>query len=142
MTVTHEQGSNGRNRNSFLAGVPFTVAVISIPQRFQSVNAVSPLGAGVRFLPFTLSAPLGSGLSSVLITKWKVHPVVVVLCGGVIQTIGATFMGTLPVSKAIIAANYGYEVVLGFGLGLNIAGLMVLTPFVVEKRDLGLLSQR
>lgn len=123
--------------NTIFSGVPSTVAVIEIPQRFQAVNALSPLQAGLRFLPFALSSPVGAGISSVFVSKLKVPPVVIVILGSILQTIGAALMSTLPASQIIIAENYGYQIILGFRLSLNIAGLMVLTPFVVEKRDLG-----
>ena len=124
-------------RITVLSGVPFTVAVIEIPQRFQAVNANSPLQAGIRFLPFALSSPFGSGISSILISRYKVRPVIIVVAGAIFQTVGTVLMGTLPVSQGIFAGVYGYEILVGFGLGLNIAGLMVLTPFIVEKRDQG-----
>ncbi|KAL8650010.1 MAG: hypothetical protein Q9210_004073, partial [Variospora velana] len=71
-----------------LSGVPFTVAVIKIPQRFQAVNAQSPLAAGIRFLPFALSSPLGSGIASILVAKAKLPPAIIVIFGAILQTIG------------------------------------------------------
>lgn len=124
-------------RITVLSGAPFTVAVVELPQRFQAINAVSPLDAGIRFLPFALSSPFGSGIASVLVSKVKILPAFIVVFGAVLQTVGASLMSTLPVSQELMAANYGYQIVIGFGLGMNIAGLMVLTPYVVEKRDLG-----
>ena len=124
-------------RSSALSDVPFTVAVIEIPQRFQAVNATSPLLAGVRLLPLSLSAPFGSVLSSVFIMKAKAPPAIIVLLGAILQTIGSAMLSTLPVHHEIISATYGFETVLGIGLGLNIAALMILPPYVVQKRDQG-----
>ena len=52
--------------NTVFMGAPFTVAVISLPEHFQTVNGVSPLTAGIHILPFALSAPVGSTISSML----------------------------------------------------------------------------
>ena len=122
---------------SILSGAPFTVAVIGIPQRFQAVNATSPLQAGVRFLPFALSSPFGSGISGILVSKINVPPVIITILGAILQIGGTTLLSILPASQKIQPAIYGYQVIMGLGLGLNIAGLTVLTPFVVQKRDLG-----
>lgn len=50
------------------------------------------------------------------------------LSGGVLQTIGAALLSSLPLSQEIVAAVYGYDILLGLGLGLNIGGLTVLDP--------------
>ena len=61
-----------------------------------------------------------------------------VILGGIFQVVGLTLLSTLPLHRKAIPATYGYEVILGIGLGLNIAALMVLPPYVVEKRDQGI----
>lgn len=33
---------------SLLSGIPYNIIVIDIPQRLQTVNGISPLGAGIR----------------------------------------------------------------------------------------------
>lgn len=94
--------------------------------------------AGVRLLPFSLSAPVGSALSTALVAKFKMPPVIVVLLGAIFQIVGVVLLSTLPVHREIAAATYGYEVILGIGLGLNIVALLVLPPYVVEKHDQGM----
>lgn len=65
-------------------------------------------------------------------------PAIVVLVGAIFQIVGIVLLSTLPVHRETIAATYGYEVIVGIGLGLNIAALMILPPYVVEKRDQGM----
>lgn len=122
--------------NSFLLGAPFTVAVFQIPQRSQIVNGASPLGAGIRLLPFAFASPVGSIVSAMIAGKLKVPPIYLVLIASTLQVIGFTLLSTLPTSGGFLShAQYGYEVIAGFGVGVNISTLMLMTPFSVEKRD-------
>lgn len=126
------------DRNSFLLGAPFTVAVFQIPQRSQIVNGASPLGAGIRLLPFAFASPVGSIVSAMIAGKLKVPPIYLVLIASTLQVIGFTLLSTLPTSGGFLShAQYGYEVIAGFGVGVNISTLMLMTPFSVEKRDQG-----
>ena len=119
----------------FLTGAPFTVAVIQIPLKFQAVYGLSPLGAGVRLLPFAISSPIGSGLAAGLAGKAKIPPIYLMLGGSAIQIVGFTLLSVSPTSQGIDKAQYGYEVIAGFAVGINLACLILMTPFVVEKRD-------
>lgn len=123
-------------RSILLAGAPYTIAVIQIPLRFQTVYGISALGAGLRFLPFAVSTPIGSGASATIAGRAKISPVYLFVLGVAIQIIGFALLstsstGTLPLSKA----QYGYQAISGFGVGMNIGLLIVMTPFAVEKRD-------
>lgn len=70
--------------------------------------------------------------------KLKVPPIYLVLIASTLQVIGFTLLSTLPTSgDFILHAQYGYEVIAGFGVGVNISTLMLMTPFSVEKRDQG-----
>ncbi|KAA8564176.1 hypothetical protein EYC84_011123 [Monilinia fructicola] len=55
-------------------------------------------------------------------------------------------LSTLSISEATSAAQYGYQVIAGFGVGINISTLILITPYSVnEARDkavaLGCVSQ-
>ncbi|KAL9035080.1 MAG: hypothetical protein Q9214_006754 [Letrouitia sp. 1 TL-2023] len=122
---------------AFFLGAPFFVAVFQIPQRSQIVNGVAPLMAGVRLLPFSIASPIGSIVSSEIAGKIKIPPIYLVIGASSLQVIGFALLSTLPVSTATSKAQYGYEVIAGFGCGVNISTLMLMTPFSVEKRDQG-----
>ncbi len=124
--------------NAFFLGAPFNVAIFSIPQRFQIVNGTSPLGAGIRLLPFTCATPIGSIISSMIAGKAKVPPIYLVIAASCLQVVGFSLLSTLPVVKHISTAQYGYEVIAGFGVGINISTLVLMTPFSVQKRDQGM----
>jgi hypothetical protein len=118
-----------------LTGGPFTVCVIQIPQRFQAVNGMSPLGAGIRLLPFAIASPVGSALAPLLCKKAKIAPIYLSLVGSALQIVGVTLMSTLPSSASITQAQYGYQFIAGFGVGISLSCLIVLAPFTVEERD-------
>lgn len=93
--------------------------------------------AGVRLLPFSVASPIGSIVSSIVAGKSKIPPIYFVIGASSLQVIGFVLLSTLPVSSETSAAQYGYEVIAGFGCGVNISTLMLLTPYSIEKRDQG-----
>lgn len=86
-------------------------------------------------MPFTFAAPLGSAIASILAKKGPA--VYVVILSGVLQTIGFALLASVPVSTSVPARVYGFQVIAGFGCGINISTLLLLVPFVVEYRDKG-----
>lgn len=113
------------------------MVIIDLPQRFQAVSSVSPLGAGIRLIPYSFATPLGSLLANVVASKRKVQPIFLLLFGASLQLIGLALMTTLSNSGGIPAAQYGYEILTGFGVGTMFGILLLLTPFAVDRRDLG-----
>ena len=126
------------SRSMFLTGMPFTVAVIQIPLRFQSVNALSPLQAGIQFLPYAVLNPFGSIIAPYLAKRFRVPTLYMMLIGAIFQLVGSLLLSTSAKSEGKIPlATYFYEGLAGFGTGINLACLVVMTPFNVEKRDKG-----
>ncbi|KAF1958519.1 MFS multidrug transporter-like protein [Byssothecium circinans] len=118
-----------------LTGGPFTVCVIQIPQRFQAVNGLSPLDAGIRLLAFAIASPFGSALAPLICKKAKVPPIYLCFVGSALQIVGVTLLSTLSNTSSISHAQYGYQIIAGVGVGINLACLVVLAPFTVEERD-------
>ena len=119
----------------FLCGGPFTVAVIELPLRFQAVNGLSALGAGIRLLPFAIASPIGSVIAAGVAVKTKIPPIYLSLGGAAILVVGFALLSTSPATTTIQNAQYGYQTIAGFGVGVSLAALIVMTPFAVEKRD-------
>ena len=119
----------------FLTGAPFTVAVIQIPLKFQAVYGLSSLGAGIRLLPFAIASPIGSGVAAGLASRAKLPPVYIMLGGSAIQIVGFTLLSVSPTTGGVNRAEYAYEAIAGFSVGVNLACLILMTPFSVEKRD-------
>ncbi|TGO51456.1 hypothetical protein BCON_0161g00290 [Botryotinia convoluta] len=121
---------------SFLIGAPFTCATIQIPQRFQTVNGLSPYEAGVRLLAFIVMAPVGAVIGAGLVTKFKIKPTYALLCGTVFQLIGAICFVTLPYSTEIKTSQYGFQVIFGVGSGISNAIATTSVPSIVQRKDI------
>lgn len=124
----------------FLTGAPLTVALIQIPTRAQAVYGTSALDAGIRLLPFALLVPIGSILGAAITGKAKIPPIYISIGGSAIQIVGFALLSISPTRTSESKAQYGYQVIAGFSVGINLACLTVMAPFAVEKRDKGLTS--
>ncbi|KAL4735695.1 major facilitator superfamily domain-containing protein [Aspergillus similis] len=102
------------------------------PWRFIHNRAFSPQAA-VRFIPFTLAAPLGSTLSPAIAKLVKLPLLYLVFFASAIQVVSYALLGTLSESPSISTSQYGYQILAGFGCGINITLLVLMTPF--RKRE-------
>lgn len=105
-----------------------------IPQRYQLVYGTSGLDAGVRLIPFTVTIALGTIFASTIAGKLKVPPIYLLLVGSCLQVLGFALLGTLPLTLEIPRQMYGFEIIAGWGCGMNFTLLFVMIPFVNEKR--------
>jgi hypothetical protein len=60
-----------------------------------------------------------------------------VLLASAVQVLSYPLLGTLSEFLSISASQYVYQIIAGFGCGINITLLVVMTPLTVEKRDNG-----
>lgn len=116
-------------------GGPFVISVYQLPQRFQVVNGLTGLEAGVRLIPFTLSSPVGTGVAASVAGRLKISPIYIILAGALLQVVGFALLRTLPITTELLPRTYGFEIIAGFGCGMNLALLFVVIPGVVEARD-------
>jgi MFS family permease len=123
--------------NTFFSGAVLMICLVQIPQRFIIVNGLSPLKAAVRLLAFGAFVPGGSTIAAALMSKPKVPPAVIILLGAVSQLIGAVFLSRIPTHSELYEAQYGFQFLLGIGVGFVAAGLILLVPYAMERRDLG-----
>ncbi|KAF7858860.1 hypothetical protein EAF04_008902 [Stromatinia cepivora] len=113
--------------------IPMTVLAVILPQRFQAVNADSPLVAGIHLLAFSLSVPVSSFFANVFAVLMKEQPAIVfVAAGSALEVIGVGLMTTITVSRKIPHALYAYEVLAGFGAGSVFSILMLATPKCID----------
>lgn len=101
------------------------------------MNGLSGLDAGIRLIPFTLASPLGTGFAAKVSGQFKIPPIWIILTGAILQVIGFALLGTLPITTELLPRTYGFEIISGFGCGMNLALLFVIVPQVAEKRDRG-----
>lgn len=120
--------------NALSLGAVWISAVFQLPQRFQIVHGLSPIAAGVRVMAYTGAAPIASIITAI-VAKKGVPPIYLVLGASCLQIIGFALLGTLPASTAMSKAQYGYQIIAGFGCGTNISLLTLMTPFSVSQED-------
>jgi hypothetical protein len=85
-----------------------------------------------------VAAPFGSGISAAAAGKLKIPPIYLVIGASCLQTIGFSLLSTLPQSREEANSQYGYQIIAGFGVGINISTLFLMTPYSIkEKRDEG-----
>ncbi|KAI2620776.1 major facilitator superfamily domain-containing protein [Hypomontagnella submonticulosa] len=119
----------------FISGVPLIVAVIEIPQRYQLVNAATPIQAGARLLSYAAMLPFGIVLSNALTGKFQVPFVYTLILGAALQTVGFALLSTLPTTVETWTGQYGYSVISGLGIGISIGTFYVIGPIAVDKKD-------
>ena len=124
-------------RTVFLTGAPLTVAIVQIPSRFQVVDGVSALEAGIRVLPFSVLVPIGASATAALVGKTKIPPIYMSFFGSAMQVVGFALLSTLPLNTHDNQSQYGYQAIAGFAIGINLGCLTLMAPFAVEKRDKG-----
>ncbi|KAJ5716723.1 MFS general substrate transporter [Penicillium malachiteum] len=120
-----------------LLGMTMFVTMFILPQRFEIVNELSPFHAAVRFIPFTIFSPVASIISSVIAKSTRIPLMYLLIVGALFQILAYSLLGTLPQHHDVSARQYGYEILAGFGCGINIPLLTLMTPFATEKRDHG-----
>ncbi|KAI1244498.1 hypothetical protein MGN70_014370, partial [Eutypa lata] len=120
--------------NFVLLGGPTVITMFIIPQRFQLVYGTSGLDAGVRLIPFTVTMPLGIIFASAIAGKFKIPPLYLLLAGSCLQVLGFALLGTLPVTLEVPRQIYAFEIIAGWGCGMNYTLLFLMIPFVNKNR--------
>ncbi|GKZ61899.1 hypothetical protein AnigIFM49718_008966 [Aspergillus niger] len=128
-------GISATLRNSVCLGAVWFSTMFQLPQRFQIVNQLTAFQAAVRFIPFTVASPVASVLAPAIGKVFKIPLLYLVIFASLLQVVAYVLLGTLPDSLSITSAQYGYQVLAGFGCGINITLLILMTPFTIEKRD-------
>ncbi|KAI1357333.1 major facilitator superfamily domain-containing protein [Xylaria arbuscula] len=119
--------------NSFFTGTISIALIILLPIRYQTTLGVGPLEAGVKLLPFVLLTSTGAALAGALVKNRRIPPVYVGLFGVILQIAG---LAALPSIAPANTGVYGLQVIIGLGAGFNIGIATLMTPYVVEHRDL------
>ncbi|KAF7921517.1 uncharacterized protein EAE97_011306 [Botrytis byssoidea] len=119
--------------NAVFLGIPYFVTIFQLPQRFQVVDNTTALNAAFRLIPFTLLCPVGSIVSTVVAGKAKVPPIFLIIIGSGLQIVGFALLSTLTVSEVTPVSQYGFQVIAGFGVGINLSTLLLITPYSIPE---------
>ncbi|KAL8814949.1 MAG: hypothetical protein Q9223_005876, partial [Gallowayella weberi] len=122
--------------HALFTGIAYLTMVIDLPQKFQVVNGDSAFRAGYRLLALMMSFSLAAVVSSVLTEKKRVPPMYTLLVAASLQILGLALMTTLSTTqRSFPPAQYGYEIIMGFGFGLSISTLIMAISIVVNQQD-------
>ncbi len=118
----------------FLLGMPFYVIFVQLPQRFQTVNFTTAERAGIILLPCTLVSPVGA-MAAGLAAK-KIATEYILILAATVVCIGIGLMGSLPTYSHLWPGIYGYEIIIGLGLGLASPPYFMLVATSITEKDI------
>ncbi|KAF6793443.1 MFS multidrug transporter [Colletotrichum sojae] len=124
----------GGKEVSFFQGCVFYPA-INISQINQIVHLNSATTAGVRILPLLLPSSFSSMITGIVFSKTTRFGWQILALGGSLVLLGTGLLIELPFSQDALPRSYGYQVILGMGLGSAVPAIMILTRIEVEDRD-------
>lgn len=115
------------------------LAIVNIPMRAQIVNLYDEVKSGVLLLPLMGATAVGSGLGGAFSSKknqtfWTLN------AASILMLVGCGIMSILPPTVDVAAKQWGFEVILGFGIGMNLSTATLLTSLNAEFQDLGKFS--
>ncbi len=113
-------------------GFTFFAVVLLLPLRLQIVNLKTPASTGVQMLPLLFAGGVGSFTAGAVARKSEVSSVLVP--GTALILLGSGLMTTLSPSQGLEPKLYGFQVLLGFGIGVIFAATSVAVSLQVESR--------
>jgi hypothetical protein len=117
-----------------MIGFPYFVIIYSLPIRFQVVNEMSALSAGIGLLPMLGSTAIGSMLGG-LISGKKNRTFETLIVATCFMTLGTGLLSTLSPTLAAEPKTYGFQVLTGLGFGLTVSTVSMLAALECDIRD-------
>jgi EmrB/QacA subfamily drug resistance transporter len=120
---------------SLIVGFALFGAVTFLPLYFQTVDAASPTGSGLRLVPMILGLLTMSIVSGQLITRYgryKPFPII----GTALMTVGLGLLTRLGIGTGVVESS-AYLLVLGLGLGSTMQVLVLAVQNAVDYSNLG-----
>ncbi|KKK24448.1 hypothetical protein ARAM_006068 [Aspergillus rambellii] len=121
--------------NIFLAGFAFYTAIIILPQRFQAVNGLSAARAGVLLLAMTLCLPLFSLIAGFVLGKRPQWTMFVLGLGNIFILAATACLSCLSIDPSVSDAQYGFQVIMGAGLGITSTAQYFALKIIFHPRD-------
>jgi hypothetical protein len=121
---------------TLLMGFPYFMVIYNLPLRFQVVNGRSALSAGLGLLPMLGATAVASFLGGFINAKrnntWQT-----LLSGSCFMLLGAALLTTLSNTAEVQHKTYGFIVLVGFGFGLTVSTVSMLSVIESSTRDHG-----
>lgn len=109
-----------------LTGFIIFAIIFNLPLRSQIVNAQSPATAGIRLLPLLCTVAVGSFAAGIASSK-KNRTFHTFTIATAIVLVGTGLLTTIPADLKMPAKVYGFEVIVGIGIGMTFSTISVLT---------------
>jgi EmrB/QacA subfamily drug resistance transporter len=120
---------------SLIVGFALFGAVTFLPLYFQTVDAATPTGSGLRLVPLMVGVLTTSILSGQLISRtgrYRIFPI----AGTALMTVGLALLSRLNVGTSTVVSSL-YLLVLGLGLGSVMQVLVLVVQNAVDFSILG-----
>ncbi|KAI1079616.1 MFS general substrate transporter [Whalleya microplaca] len=116
-------------------GLIYLSILVILPERFQIVNGDNALYAGIHLLPMLGATAFGAFLAGTIShkrnnTSWTL------MAAQVFQLIGVSLLSMLKDVTTETKAQYGYQVPLGFGIGLSLGAATIMASVQSQRTDL------
>ncbi|GAP82366.2 putative multidrug transporter [Rosellinia necatrix] len=120
---------------TFCTGFIYLTILVILPERFQIVNGDTVLYSGVHLLPMLGATALGAFLAGAL-SRQRNNTSWTLLAAHCLQLLGASLMLTLHNVTVQVKAQYGYQVLLGLGIGLSLGAATIMASVQSDQDDL------
>lgn len=117
----------------FFAGSYF-VTLYYLPIYFQSIDNCSPIGSGVRNIPFIIMFSITTLVTGRVITKTGIAAPYLT-AGSMVVTIATGVLFTLDIGTST-GKWVGYQILAGFGYGLSLQVSIVIAQAHAEPSDI------
>ncbi|KAI0532495.1 major facilitator superfamily domain-containing protein [Xylaria digitata] len=120
---------------TFCTGFTYLVILVILPERFQIVNGDNALYSGIHLLPMLGSTALGAFLAGA-VSRRRNNTSWTLLVAHCFQLLGAGLMLMLHNITMEIKAQYGFQVLLGLGIGLSLGAATIMASVQSGQADL------
>lgn len=123
------------SRCTFCTGFIYLSILIILPERFQIVNGDNALYSGIHLLPMLGATALGA-FSAGAMSRQRNNTSWTLLAAHCFQLLGAALLLLLRGVSMGIKAQYGFQVLLGLGIGLSLGAATIMASIQCHPADL------
>ncbi|KAI1345536.1 major facilitator superfamily domain-containing protein [Xylaria sp. FL0043] len=120
---------------TFCTGFTYLVILVILPERFQIINGDNALYSGIHLLPMLGATALGA-FSAGAVSRRRNNTSWTLLAAHCFQLLGAGLMLMLHDITMEIKAQYGFQVLLGLGIGLSLGAATIMASVQSGQADL------
>ncbi|KAI1122837.1 putative MFS multidrug transporter [Nemania abortiva] len=120
---------------TFCTGFVYLTILVILPERFQIVNGDNALYSGIHLLPMLGATSLGAFLAGA-ISRGRNNTSWTLLVAQCFQLLGTSLMLMLHSVTVEVKAQYGFQVLLGLGIGLSLGSATMMGSLHSTRADL------